>query len=345
MVAGARDLGPAFSSHTEMRSSRLTRMNQMSQSANPGWYTNPQNPDQQRWWDGQAWTEHWRQTPSADAPAATLTGPPPAPASAATQDTWWSRRSAFGKTMTVLAAGFFGLVLLGSLLPDTDEQPVSTSNLQESPSPRAKKTAPLANPTPSSTTRPRPSPSASRVENVLSPTTQPSSPSPEPAASTPSDSTADPAPATIPARLVLSDDRSAEIIANRDVEESLAQTVVDAVEDEAWWPYVGQVSVDEDLFVSDVRLRIDVLMHPDIVPTAVDMCRAVVAALPSTYKVIAVQIQPTSPFGGGQEIDGSDEPWRFNYSTLIRGGNSGSQTCEPVDPSDQRPTSSRQSSS
>lgn len=303
----------------------------MTQSPAAGWYTNPQNPDQQRWWDGQAWTEHWRQTPSADVPPATSSLPP---GPAAAHSTWWSRRSAFGKTMTVLAAGFFGFVILGSLLPDADEQPISTSNAQESPSPRVKKTAPEADPMPSSTPTPAPSMSASSVETVPTPSeAQPVSPSPEAAPSTPPEEDTDEAPNTVPARLILSDDPSADIVAFRDVEESLAQQIIDALDGEAWWPLVSEVAVDEDLFESDVRLRLDVLMHPDVVPTAVEMCKAVVASLPSTDEGIAVYVQPTSPYAGGQEIDGSDEPWEMTHSTLIRGSNSGGKTCDPRDPS------------
>lgn len=305
----------------------------MPQNAIPGWYTNPQNPDQQRWWDGQAWTEHWRQTPSADAPPATL-GAPPAPSAAATQTNWWSRRSTFGKTVTVLVASFFLIAFLGSLQPEVDEQPVSASNVQESPTPRVK-TAPLANPTPSSTPSPIPSPTPSSVPTMPSPTpTEPASQAPQTATpATPSEVATATAPDKIPSRLILSDDPSAEIVAFRDVEEALAQQVIDALDGQAWWPFVSEVAVDEDLFISDVRLRLDVLMHPDVVPTAVAMCQAVVASLPETDESIAVYVQPTSPSAGGQEIDGSDEPWKLGHSTLIRGSNSSGPTCDPRDPS------------
>lgn len=32
-----------------------------------GWFTDPESPGQQRWWDGTTWTEH-RRAPGADAP-------------------------------------------------------------------------------------------------------------------------------------------------------------------------------------------------------------------------------------------------------------------------------------
>jgi hypothetical protein len=44
----------------------------------PGWYPDQRNPDQERWWDGTAWSEHVRQrTPSLDArPAETRSSTP-----------------------------------------------------------------------------------------------------------------------------------------------------------------------------------------------------------------------------------------------------------------------------
>ncbi|MFC7915377.1 DUF2510 domain-containing protein [Streptomyces sp. NPDC057386] len=42
----------------------------------PGWYSDPQAPHQERWWDGTAWTEH-RRTPEAPAPSAPTPAPGP----------------------------------------------------------------------------------------------------------------------------------------------------------------------------------------------------------------------------------------------------------------------------
>lgn len=40
-------------------------------AAPPGWYANPEQPDQLRWWDGQAWTDHTAQKEQPPAPALT----------------------------------------------------------------------------------------------------------------------------------------------------------------------------------------------------------------------------------------------------------------------------------
>lgn len=34
-----------------------------------GWYQDPDNPQLQRWWDGNGWNEHRRQAPALHAPA------------------------------------------------------------------------------------------------------------------------------------------------------------------------------------------------------------------------------------------------------------------------------------
>jgi len=50
----------------------------MTTSTPAGWYDDPQNPNAQRYWDGQNWTPHYqRKPPSAQTPKPTL--PPPLP--------------------------------------------------------------------------------------------------------------------------------------------------------------------------------------------------------------------------------------------------------------------------
>lgn len=84
-----------------------------------GWYDNPEHPGQERWWDGETWTERVR--PKSQTPA-----PPPQAADSIPSRGWWSRRSMFSKIAIVVAGSFFGLALLGGLLPDVEE-PESTA--------------------------------------------------------------------------------------------------------------------------------------------------------------------------------------------------------------------------
>jgi hypothetical protein len=52
----------------------------MSQQAAPGWYPDPQDPGQTRWWDGSAWTESTQPAapPAYAAPPYQAPYPPPA---------------------------------------------------------------------------------------------------------------------------------------------------------------------------------------------------------------------------------------------------------------------------
>lgn len=44
-------------------------------NASPGWYTDPEQPNQYRWWDGAAWTEHRTAPAYSMTPAAPLKAP------------------------------------------------------------------------------------------------------------------------------------------------------------------------------------------------------------------------------------------------------------------------------
>lgn len=60
-------------------------MDQNSQQAAAGWYPDPDVPDQTRWWDGTAWTEHVNA-----AVAAPIAPTPPTPASSVSSSGQWS---------------------------------------------------------------------------------------------------------------------------------------------------------------------------------------------------------------------------------------------------------------
>ncbi|WP_425583603.1 DUF2510 domain-containing protein, partial [Streptomyces macrosporus] len=51
----------------------------VSTTTPPGWYPDPGHtgpgPAPDRWWDGSAWTEHTRTSPTAPGPAAVLPDP------------------------------------------------------------------------------------------------------------------------------------------------------------------------------------------------------------------------------------------------------------------------------
>ncbi|HZU47122.1 MAG TPA: DUF2510 domain-containing protein, partial [Mycobacterium sp.] len=51
----------------------------------PGWYDDPQDPNAQRYWDGQEWTPHRQRKPAAGGrqQASPPPSPPPTPAAAA----------------------------------------------------------------------------------------------------------------------------------------------------------------------------------------------------------------------------------------------------------------------
>lgn len=319
----------------------------MTQHPPAGWHTAPNMPGHERWWNGESWTDNVRPAspptnPSSATPQPPSQLPPPAP-DRTTTPSWWERRSGLGKAMTIVGGFFVAVLALGAILPDVE--PTSGAGAATgTPAKAATPPAGVSTSDPGAPASQAPSepatPSASPTAASPAPTGEPadvaaSAPPPVVEETPASDPTTDSrvgAPGAIPARLVLDDDPGASIQAFRDVEESLAEIIIDAVDQEAWWPYVGEVAVDEDLFQSDVRLRLDVLMHPDVVPTAVAMCEAVVAFLPETDESIAVYVQPTSPSAGGQEIDGSDEAWTMGHSTLIRGSNTSSRTCQPNDP-------------
>lgn len=84
----------------------------------PGWYPDQTNSQQQRWWDGRAWTEQTRPLVPAGATQVSVSGPHPhSPANAgAAKSTkpwylrWWA----------ITAGIIVSLAILGSVLPDEE---------------------------------------------------------------------------------------------------------------------------------------------------------------------------------------------------------------------------------
>lgn len=83
-----------------------------------GWYTDPQDAAQERWWDGTQWAEHRRPRPPAVAPQAAYAAYP-TPQYRAAPVVRPSGMSKLGKnalTIGIVAAAFFLLGLLMMLL-------------------------------------------------------------------------------------------------------------------------------------------------------------------------------------------------------------------------------------
>src|SRR5690349_5677746 len=86
-------------------------------NASPGWY--PQNDGTQRYWDGQAWTDH-------TAPGASPSVPPAVVAATTTNSTRLKTRTAVG-----LGAGLLGLIIgVGIGSSGDNAKPVNTDALK-----------------------------------------------------------------------------------------------------------------------------------------------------------------------------------------------------------------------
>ena len=77
----------------------------MQQAPAPGWYADPQNASQQRWWDGTRWTEHVQGTPQAQ----------PAAASAVATDSE-ARNWAMAAHLSALVSALIGFAFVGPLI-------------------------------------------------------------------------------------------------------------------------------------------------------------------------------------------------------------------------------------
>lgn len=87
-----------------------------------GWYPDPWQGDQLRYWDGATWTGH-----TAAAPAGQPQPAPPLPATdgVASRRPWWQRRWA------IITAVVGVLVLFGSLIPDDEVTPSADTTATE----------------------------------------------------------------------------------------------------------------------------------------------------------------------------------------------------------------------
>src|SRR5687768_3310758 len=87
----------------------------------PGWFPDPSNSEQLRWWDGQTWTDQTQPLKRTETGHADMAGPRPAfppvqPAAAksAAKKPWYSRWWA------ITAAVLVALSIVGSFLPDEE---------------------------------------------------------------------------------------------------------------------------------------------------------------------------------------------------------------------------------
>ncbi|MFE2043925.1 DUF2510 domain-containing protein [Streptomyces sp. NPDC059477] len=114
----------------------------MSTSPPPGWYHDPSAPHLERWWDGTAWTDHWRQPepaphPTHEHPAfGSPAGPPPIGGESA-------RAKAIA--MTVAGAVLVTVIVTGALvLRDADTG--GDTQVQPVPAPTATGSGPAPSP-------------------------------------------------------------------------------------------------------------------------------------------------------------------------------------------------------
>lgn len=124
-----------------------------------GWYPDPENAQQQRYWDGHAWTSHT--APNGTTPTQTQPLPvarqtntfPRAMEAAPAKTPFWKR-----KWVMIGAGAFAALVLIGSLAPKDDQntaaatQPSTSSTTSAAPSTTQPTTAPVAAPASTSST-------------------------------------------------------------------------------------------------------------------------------------------------------------------------------------------------
>lgn len=130
-----------------------------------GWYPNPQNPNEQRYWDGTAWTDHVAPL-NVPEPTVILPAPEPPPPSAPAAPTsgpprWYQRRWVWVVGGVVLL-----LVIIGSVTPSSDD-PADASATVDEPQATATVTAPApAQPTVTATVTAEPAPTPTEKSQV-----------------------------------------------------------------------------------------------------------------------------------------------------------------------------------
>ncbi len=219
-----------------------------------------------------------------------------------------------------IAAGALAVLVLLAMVFSTSEEP---------------DTQPVA------ATAAAPAPPAERLEDAttagpagdLQPQDAPAPPVPAATATAPA--VAAPAPASGLARLALPRE-PLNVRAFNDVEENLAAQLVAQLESTDWWVYAHDLQVEEDMFISDIRLELSLLYHHDAVDIAVRACNDVLAAIPPSSSSLMVHLRLQQALGGGTEIDGSAEGWTFYPETVADGA-----TYQDVPGCDARPIRDR----
>ncbi|MDZ4169065.1 MAG: DUF2510 domain-containing protein [Coriobacteriia bacterium] len=92
-------------------------------NAPAGWYPDPENPGQQRYWNGAAWTQDF-------APTASIPSQPVAPAQAAAPTPAGQqvgKKPVYQRTWFIVLAVLIGLAIVGNMLGGNDSEPSSVA--------------------------------------------------------------------------------------------------------------------------------------------------------------------------------------------------------------------------
>lgn len=88
-----------------------------------GWYPDPENPGQQRYWDGTAWTQNFAPTAGAPSqPVSSVQAAAPVPSAPQV-----GKKPLYKQTWFIVLAVLIGLVIVGNMLGGNDTEPSSVA--------------------------------------------------------------------------------------------------------------------------------------------------------------------------------------------------------------------------